>query len=291
MNAAWLMVLASLLFATMSVCVKLASSLYTAGEVVFYRGLVGAVVIAVILRVRGGTLRTSVPAMHVWRSASGVCAMALWFYALRGLPLATATTMNYMSSVWMALFLIGGAMLFGAKRVDGRLVAAVLLGFAGVALVLRPSVGEGQVWFALAGLLSGVLSALAYLQITALGRAGEPEERIVFYFSIGGMAIGGALALTQELSPHTWRGMALLLAIGVLAAVAQMLMTRAYTIGSTLVVAVLQYLGILFAFGYGLLLFDEPLTLLALAGAGLIVAAGLMTTLSKRKPADTAKKG
>jgi drug/metabolite transporter (DMT)-like permease len=65
--------------------------------------------------------------------------MCLWFYSLGGLPLATATTLNYMSSVWMALFLMGGAVMFGARRVEGALVAAVLLGFAGVALVLRPS--------------------------------------------------------------------------------------------------------------------------------------------------------
>ncbi|MCK7491069.1 MAG: hypothetical protein MZW92_04330 [Comamonadaceae bacterium] len=59
-----------------------------------------------------------------------------------GLPLATAMTLNYMSSVWMALFLIGGAVMLGAARIDGRLVAAVLLGFAGVALVLRPTIEQ-----------------------------------------------------------------------------------------------------------------------------------------------------
>ena len=79
------------------------------------------------------------------------------------------------------------------------LVAAVLLGFAGVALVLRPSLDPTQFWHALAGLLSGVLAALAYLQITALGRAGEPEERTVFYFNLGSVLIGGALMAWQPL--------------------------------------------------------------------------------------------
>ena len=59
-----------------------------------------------------------------------------------------------------------------------------------MALVLRPTIDQQQLWFGLAGLLSGMLAALAYLQVTALGRAGEPEERIVFYFSIGGLIVG-----------------------------------------------------------------------------------------------------
>jgi drug/metabolite transporter (DMT)-like permease len=186
----------------------------------------------------------------------------------------------------MALFLIGGAVLMGAKRVEPILVAAVLLGFAGVALVLRPSIGAAQVWPGLAGLASGVLAALAYLQITALGRSGEPEDRIVFYFSLGSMAIGGALMLLQGLSPHSWTGVGLLLAVGVLAVMAQMLMTRAYTVGSTLVVAVLQYLGILFAYAYGMLLFGETLTLPAACGVVLIVAAGLLTSRVRRAGAE-----
>jgi drug/metabolite transporter (DMT)-like permease len=180
MPAPALMLCASLLFAVMGVCVKFASAQYGAGEMVFYRSLVGTLFIFGLTRWRGSSLATTVPAMHFWRSASGVVALMLWFYAIGGLPLATAMTLNYMSSVWMALFLIGGGVLVGATRVDGRLVAAVLLGFAGVALMLRPTVDQQQLWHGLIGLLSGMLAAMAYLQVTALGRAGEPEERIVF---------------------------------------------------------------------------------------------------------------
>ncbi|MEO7335908.1 MAG: EamA family transporter, partial [Caldimonas sp.] len=190
LSAAWLMVLASLLFATMGVCVKLASAEYAPGEIIFYRGLIGAVLIALLARSRRATLRTRVPATHFWRSLTGVIAMFLWFYALGNLPLATAMTLNYMSSVWMALFLLVGAALLGAARVDGRLIGTVLLGFAGVALILRPTIDHDQLWHGLIGLLSGMISAIAYLQVTALARAGEPEVRIVFYFSIGGAAFG-----------------------------------------------------------------------------------------------------
>ena len=285
MPAHWLMVLASLLFATMGVCIKLASAHYASGEIVFYRSLTGAVLMFAWTRWRGIGLATAVPAMHFWRGLSGVIALSLWFYAIGKLPLATAMTLNYMSSVWMALFLIGGAVMLGSARVDGRLVATVLLGFAGVALVLRPTIDQQQAWHGLAGLLSGMLSALAYLQVTALGRAGEPEARIVFWFSLGGVAAGGSTMLFTGMAGHTASGAALLLAVGLLATVAQLLMTSAYRTGRTLVNASLQYLGIVFSVVYGVWLFDDRLAPPALLGIVLIVGAGLAATLLRSRSA------
>jgi len=284
------MVLASFLFATMGVCVKLASAYYTPGEVMFYRGLTGAFLIWLLSRSRGLTLATRIPATHFWRSLTGVSAMFLWFYALGNLPLATAMTLNYMSSVWMALFLIGGAAMLGAARVDGRLVGTVLLGFAGVALILRPTIEQDQLWHGLMGLLSGMISATAYLQVAALARAGEPEVRIVFYFSLGGALFGLVTTLWTGTHAHTLKGAVLVLAVGLLATVAQLMMTRAYSTGRTLVNASLQYLGIAFSFGYGVLLFADRVTWMALGGMLLIVGAGLSATLlrSRAAPADTA---
>ncbi|MBA4341684.1 MAG: EamA family transporter [Methylibium sp.] len=291
MSAPVLMIAASFLFATMGVCIKLASEFYDTGEIVMYRGLIGVLMMALLARWQGLTLATRVPAMHFWRSLSGVSALSLWFYSIAHLPLATAMTLNYMSSVWMALFLIGGAVMLGSRRVDPRLVAAVLLGFAGVALVLRPTMEQQQLWHGLAGLLSGMLSAMAYLQVTTLGRAGEPEYRIVFYFSLGG-AIAGALMNTGLGHWHahdSLQGAALLLAVGVLATLAQLMMTRAYGRGTPLVNASLQYLGIVFAVIYGVLLFQDKLSLSALAGIMLIVGAGLGATLlrSRATPKDS----
>jgi len=283
MSAPWLIVGATFLFSTMGVCVKLASSEYPAGEIVFYRCLTGAVLMLGLSRWQGGTLATRLPAMHFWRSLSGVISLVLWFYALGNLPLATAMTLNYMSSVWMALFLIGGAVALGTARVDGRLIATVLVGFAGVALILRPTIEEQQLWHGLMGLLSGVIAATAYLQVTALGRAGEPEYRIVFYFSVGGLAAGALTMLWEGLHAHSWRGAALLLGVGVTATLAQLMMTRAYSTGRTLVNASLQYLGIPWAFAFGVLLFDDKVTAMAICGMLLIVGAGLGATLLRSR--------
>ena len=134
------MIVASLLFALMGVCVKLASTLRGGRDRPLPRPGRRADRCALLTRWRGGSLRTTVPAMHFWRSLTGVCALCLWFYAIGNLPLATAMTLNYMSSVWMALFLIGGAIALGGSRVDARLVCTVLAGFAGVAWCCSPTI-------------------------------------------------------------------------------------------------------------------------------------------------------
>jgi S-adenosylmethionine uptake transporter len=199
-------------------------------------------------------------------------------------------TLNYMSSVWIALFLMGGAVLLEPARrdgalIDGRLVAAVLAGFAGVVLVLRPTIEQEQLLFGVIGLASGLLASVAYLQVTALGRIGEPGERVVFYFSLTGVVFGAAYALWEGgFSPHTARGLLLLGAIGALATAAQWMMTRAYATGATMGIAALQYLGIVFSSLLGLWLFDEGLSTTALAGIVLIVGAGVAATLLRERP-------
>ncbi len=285
------MMAATLLFATMGVCVKLASEFYAASEIVMYRGLVGSVMMAVLSHRAGISLKTRLPGMHLWRSISGVTSLCLWFYAIGKLPLATAMTLNYMSSVWMALFLLGGAVLMGAQRLDWRLMASVLLGFVGVALILRPTLDQQQLWHGLSGLLSGMIAAMAYLQVTALGRVGEPELRVVFYFSVGGCVAGAVITAIAEggLHSHTLWGASLLLAVGVLATTAQVCLTRAYSIGRPLVNACLQYLGIVFSFVYGMLLFKDPLTWHAFFGMLLIIGAGIAATLLRSQVAPPAK--
>ena len=276
LSPAWLMVLATFLFATMGVCVKAASATYSAGEIVFYRGLVGMAVMGLMARSTGTGLGTRHPVAHLWRSLSGATSLCLWFYALGQLPLAPAVTLNYTASVWMALFLVGGAAWLGKARVDARLVATVAMGFGGVGLVLQPSLNQDQLWAGLVGLLSGMLSAVAYLQVASLGRLGEPEARVVFYFSIGSLLAGAMGAAFTGWSRHTWTGAASLLGVGVLATLAQWALTRAYAQGRSLVNASLQYLGIVFSFAYGVLVFQDPVTPLALLGMLLVVGAGLL---------------
>jgi drug/metabolite transporter (DMT)-like permease len=260
----------------MGMCVKFAAAEYSTGEIVFYRGMVGAAMMIVLSRARGGSLHTGLPAKHLWRSVSGVSALGLWFYAIGELPLSTAFTLNYMAPIWMVVLLMGGSVLFNHDKVNANLIATVLVGFAGVVCVLQPNLQSDHLLGALMGLLSGLLTAVAYIQVTSLGRAGEPEDRIVFYFSIGSIG-GGAMAasLFSGWHSHTLMGLGWLLAVGLLATLAQLMMTRAYATGRMLVNGSLQYLGIAWSYLYGVLLFDDPITMIALLGMGMIVLAGI----------------
>lgn len=295
MQALW-MIVAAFLFAVMGVCVKFASEHYSAIELVFYRGAVSMVFVGVWLRTSGVGFATRLPGMHAWRSLIGVLSLCCWFYAIAHLPLATAMTLNYMSSVWVAAFLVGGALLYGKGEKPGWLLATVLTGFAGVVMVLRPAFDQNQAWPGLLGLLSGMMAALAYLQVTALARAGEPETRVVFYFSVAaalfgalGMAVTSVLGISMDgHATWSWQHAAWLLPIGILASLGQWCMTKAYASGATLVVANLQYSGIVFGALASLLIFNDQLPLLAWAGIAVIVASGIAATALRTRAVPSA---
>jgi S-adenosylmethionine uptake transporter len=286
MQALW-MLLASLLFATMGVCIKIASAWFSSFEVVFYRGLIGLAFMALVMRARGVAFATPVPMMHVWRSVVGTTALTTWFFSIASLPLATAMTLNYMSSVWIAAFLVGGALLMQRQgevlREQGPLILTVLIGFGGVALMLRPTMADGQLFGGLLGLVSGVFSALAYLQVSALSKAGEPESRTVFFFSLGA-TLAGAVGMGFD-DVHAWNSTHALwlLPIGLLAVLGQLCMTRAYASGATLLVANLQYMGIVFAGIYSIVIFEDHLPLLGWLGMGLIIVSGIVATLLRTR--------
>ena len=280
------MVLASFFFATMAVGIKIAAGSFTTSELVFYRGVVSVIFMALILRTRGTPLRTPVAVMHAWRSVIGVLSLGTWFYAIAHLPLATAMTLNYMSGVWVAAFIVGGAVMYGQAQRQGPLMATVLAGFVGVVMMLRPTLDHNQLFAGLIGLLSGLGAALAYMQVTALGKAGEPEGRTVFYFSVGSAVTGFIGILLTGLTPWSsvsWQAAAWLVPIGVLASLGQWCMTRAYSRGSTLLVANLQYSGIVFAAFYSLALFGDQIPWMGWAGMGVIVLSGLAATVLRTR--------
>ncbi len=293
MQALW-MVLASFFFAAMAVCVKYASVWFNSAELVFYRGLLGIAFMWLFARHHRVPLRTRYPAMHAWRSLVGVLSLGTWFYAIAKLPLATSMTLNYMSSVWVALFLVGGMLVFwrpqrgGAGPRQGPLIASVLAGFAGVVLMLRPTIEQNQLLAGVIGLLSGLTAALVYLQLIALGRLGEPDARTVFYFAVGSTISGALAMIVTGLSPWNWIGAAWLVPLGLLASLGQLCMTRAYSRGSTLVVASLQYSGLLFGAIFGVVLFGDRITGSGWIGMALIVASGIGATVLRARAAPDA---
>ena len=295
MQALW-MIFSSFMFATMGVCVKYASEHFNSAELVFYRGVLGVLFMAAYARAQGITLRTRYPAMHAWRSVIGVMSLSAWFYAIAHLPLATAMTLNYMSSVWIAAFLVGGTLMLGKAGQkgpsQGPLVMAILASFAGVVMLLRPAIDQNQTFAGLVGLMSGLGAAFAYMQVMAIARMGEPETRTVFYFAVGTVIAGALGMLFMGLSPWNWRQAMWLLPIGLLASLGQLSMTKAYSMsenhGGTLMVANLQYSGIVFAALYSLILFGDNIPLVGWAGMVLIIVSAIAATVLRARAAPNA---
>lgn len=278
----WMLV-AALMFALLGVCVKFAAVHYHAMELVAYRGVVSTLMTLAWAQAIGVSMRTQRAGMHAWRGIIGAISLLAWFYSLAHLPLATAMTLNYMSSIWVAAFLIGGALIYGKSDKQGMLFATVLAGFCGVVLVLRPAFEANQLWAGLIGMMSGMTAALAYLQVTALSRAGEPEARVVFYFAVASAVFGFFASLFIGFSSLlNWHAL-WILPIGLLASLGQLCMTRAYASGATMLVANLQYSGIVFAALLGVIVFGDRLPLIAWAGMALIIASGIAATLLRNR--------
>lgn len=125
MQSLW-MIVASLLFACMGVCVKLGSAYFSTGELVFYRGFVGLLLMALLARWQGISYRTPHWRRQLSRGLSGTGSLMCYFFALGALPLATAVTLNYTSPLFVALLLAlwfrepVGRSLFGAVALSSR---------------------------------------------------------------------------------------------------------------------------------------------------------------------------
>lgn len=278
MQSIW-MITASLLFACMGVCVKLGSAQFSAGELVFYRGFISLLLVYGYMRVAGLAPATRHWRTHLTRSIFGFVSLVMYFFSISMISLATAVTLNYTSPLFLALLLA----FWQRERIRPLLHLALLAGFVGVVLLLRPAWHSEQLAGGLFGLGSGILSSIAYLNVRTLGELGEPEWRTVFYFSlisaIGGLPWALAAQPFHAIDTHGWL---LLLGVGGFGALAQLCMTRAYKQGKTMVVASFAYTTVIFSSLFGFWLWDERLSLPAVLGICLIIASGVLATAFSR---------
>jgi len=294
MHSLW-MLFASFMFAAMGVCVKLASDTFSTSELVVCRGVIGIVTLYTMIRIQGGTFRTTMPYAHLWRGVVGVISLWLWFYAIAKLPLATAMTLNYMAPIWIAVYLFAMGWWHAKNHVEWPLIVAVGMSFVGVTLLLQPAFHANQLTPALIALSSSVLSAMAYMQVRKLGLAGEPEYRVVFYFSVMNVVAGVLGHYMLDGASSSWhhvtsmRSVLLLVGIGVCATSAQMAMTRAYRLGKTLVVANLQYTGIVFSSVWGVFVFGDVFDVHSWAGIAIILASGSAATFYNTRNTERGK--
>ena len=274
------MLVSGFLFACMGVLVKLSAVYFSSIELVFYRSMIGFLIICVIVSVRHLPLSTLYWKNHCWRGLSGLGSVLMLFYCITQLPLATAVTLNYTSPLFLTLL----TTMILKDHFQWLLAVAVVLGFAGVVLLLRPSLQEDQWSGGLIGLASGFFAAIAYLNIRHLGNLGEPDWRVVFYFTLISTIITSIWMLFNTFHPITPVNFLLLLGIGITATLAQLALTRAYRTGKILVVGALAYSTVVFASLWGILIWGELLSLTSWLGIGLIVAGGLLSLRASIKP-------
>lgn len=282
MQSLW-MIAASFFFACMGVCVKLAAESFSAAEIVFYRSAISLVMVFALMRFRRILIATAHWRVQFQRSGSGFISLLMYFYAISMLPLATAVTLAYTSPLFLAVYLGW----FGKARLHRGMFGALVLGFVGVALLLRPTLDADQWLGGLIGLACGMTAGVAYYNVKELGERGEVEERTVFYFSLFSTVASGMWMVLFEFHSIDLRGGLLLLGVGSFGTLAQLAMTRAYKRGKTLVSASLAYSTVIFASLFGMLLWQELLSPGAWLAIVLIIVSGMMSTwFSRANPAE-----
>ncbi|HEY9103377.1 DMT family transporter [Chitinimonas sp.] len=272
------MVVASILFACMGVFVKLGAHYFSTAELVFYRCLVGFLVVGAVVLLRGGSLRTPVLGKQITRAVAGTASLMMYFYGIAHLPLATAVTLNYTSPLFLALF----TTLWLHERPSRRLLGGVLLGFVGVVLLLQPTLDRDQWLAGVVGLASGFGAGIAYLNVRMLGEAGEPDWRTVFYFSLFATLASACWMAFDRFNPVTLENVWIIVGMGGCATAAQLAMTRAYRTGRTLVVASLAYTTVLCSSVFGMLLWGDVPPAGAWLAMILIVLSGVISTRQGR---------
>lgn len=281
MQSLWMLV-ASLLFACMGVCVKLTAETHSAVEITFYRSFISLLIMFVLVRLHGVRLATPHWRWQVSRGVIGFAAIFAYFYAIILLPLATAVTLNYTSAIFLAIYLALAGM-----RMSGAILGALLVGLLGVAMLLKPTLHADQLSAGLIGLGSGVLAGMAYFSVRELGARGEPETRTVFYFSLVSSVCAGLWLLFGELHAVDLRSGLLLLGVASFATAAQLAMTRAYTRGKTLLSAALAYSTVIFSSLFGVLFWGEVLDASAWFAIALIILSGIAAThFSRASPVE-----
>lgn len=273
LGSAW-MIVAALLFALMGVFVKQGAQHFSSVELVFWRTLFGVLMLGIPARLHGQRFATPYLKVHLIRGCAGYLALLLTFYAMAHLPLATAVTLNYTSPMFLALL----SVLWLKEHFSSRMAAALALGFVGVLLLLRPTLG-GDLWFyGLVGLASGAASGLAYLHVRELGQLGEPEWRVVFYFALLSTVLGALLVSFTGWHALTLQNTGPLIGIGLTATFGQLAMTRAYKVGRKLVAANLSYLTVVFSSLLGAVLWGDRLPLDSYVAIVVIVCSGIVAS-------------
>src|SRR5690554_3181845 len=267
------MLLAGIFFALMQVAVKFVPHI-PAIEVIFFRSLFSLVFTYAILKKQRVPLFGNNKKLLLMRGVTGSMGLILFFYTLQNMPLASAVTIQYLSPIFTAL--LGIAIVKEKIRPMQYLYFAIA--FLGVVIIegFDPRVSSSLV---VIGVASAFFSGLAYNIIRKLKNTEHPLV-IVFYFPLVTLPIAGAYCLFFWVHPEGLDWL-ILLGVGIFTQAAQYYMTIAYQNAQLSKIASLNYIGIIYALGFGFIFFNESFNLLTYFGMALVLSGVILNIRSK----------
>ncbi|QFT58040.1 EamA-like transporter family protein [Sulfitobacter sp. THAF37] len=273
-----LKITAIFLFTCMSAIIKSTSDEIPPGEQVFFRSLFAIPIILIWLAHRGQLkigLKAKNPMGHVWRGLFGTTAMGLTFAGLGLLPLPEVTAIGFATPIFTVLL---AAVMLG-ERIRLLRISAVAVGLFGVLIILWPRFGSSQLdHMATVGAMlilgATMMRSLVQVHLRQLVQ-NEHTAAIVFYFSATASVLS-LLTLPFGWVVPTGQTALLLVSAGLVGGVAQILVTSSYRFGSVSMLAPYDYTSMLFAIILGYVIFGELPTIMMLAGAALVICAGVL---------------
>jgi drug/metabolite transporter (DMT)-like permease len=268
-------------FSIMHVMIRLLTGNLHPFEVAFFRNLFGVMALLPILARRGlGVLRTERLPLHAVRSVLGLASMLFFFSALQRTGLPKVTAMSFTAP----LFATAGAVLFLGERIHARRLAALLAGFAGTVIVMRP--GTGVDAGVMMVLVSSALWAVALLTIKALSHT-ESSFQVTFYTGL----FMAPLSFVPAAMVWSWpsaREYAWLAAMGTVGTISQLIMTQAFREADATAVLPIDFTRLLWASLLGMLVFGESPELATLLGGTLIFVSTTYIALREARLARAA---
>lgn len=257
-------------FAMMDASVKWLD-MFPVGQVLFSRFFFG--LIPILMLVPRGEFKTfyktSRPKLHAFRAITGTLAIIALFIALREIPLADVVSLTFGGPIFVTL----GSIFFLSEKVGIRRWLAVLIGFFGMLLIVKPAYEELNIYY-IFPIIFCIFFACVALSIRSLSST-EPNYRIALYFSLLSMIVGLLTLPFGWVMPNKFE-LLLLIFTGLIGSVANILLTVSLRYAEASLVTPTKYLNLVFAILLGYFIWSEIPKLLTLVGAGLIIISSVI---------------
>jgi len=284
------MLLAALGFSVMGGAAKALKENFNAGQLVFYRNAIGLVFLLPALFIKPPVQEGGKPLRLAFRGLMGTLALYTLLYCILHIPLGTAMSYNLTSALFIAVF---SYFLFNEYH-GKKVAAAVLLGFTGMLLIYKP-VMHLPWYYHLAGLLSGITSAIAYLTVHRLAKFYDPRVIVLSFLLSGflvplitmiihyttGIQTDGLFIVDFRLPEGMECGWILLM--GLAALFGQFFVTKSYGSDKAGIVSVFGYANIIYSVFIGMMLGDAFPDWMSWAGITCIILSGTIIAWVKRR--------